>query len=153
MLVDHLQKSKERIQKFKETGDSQYIYQNEINKACFQYEMAYWDSTDLTTEKVPDEVNEVSIGHKRNSRFFVFAEISFFFKILLVTMWKLCSLEVIIKTCHSESKCFWEPKYVIIDYFRSYATIRSGWGDVISKGTAVILLSYYCCLKMNKNKS
>ena len=29
-------KSKERIQKFKETGNSIYTYQNELNKACFQ---------------------------------------------------------------------------------------------------------------------
>ena len=28
-------KIKERIQKFKETGDSQYIYQNKLGKACF----------------------------------------------------------------------------------------------------------------------
>ena len=28
-------KNKERIQKFKETGDSPYIYQNELDKACF----------------------------------------------------------------------------------------------------------------------
>ena len=27
--------NKERIPKFKETGDSWYIYQNELNKACF----------------------------------------------------------------------------------------------------------------------
>ena len=33
-------KSKERIQKFKETGYSQYIYQNKLNKACFQHDMA-----------------------------------------------------------------------------------------------------------------
>ena len=29
-------KNKERIQKFKETGDTSYIYKNEIDKACFQ---------------------------------------------------------------------------------------------------------------------
>ena len=34
-------KIKKRIQKFKETGDSQYIYQNEVGKACFQPHMAY----------------------------------------------------------------------------------------------------------------
>ena len=34
-------KNKERIQKFKETGDSQYISQNEFDKACFHYDMAY----------------------------------------------------------------------------------------------------------------
>ena len=28
-------KNRERIQKFKETGDSQYIYQNELYKLCF----------------------------------------------------------------------------------------------------------------------
>ena len=34
-------KNKERIQKCKETGDSRYIYQNELDKACFQNDMAY----------------------------------------------------------------------------------------------------------------
>ena len=28
-------KNKERIQKFKETGDLRYIYQNELDKVCF----------------------------------------------------------------------------------------------------------------------
>ena len=32
-------KDKERIQKFKETGDSRYIYQNELDKTCFQHYM------------------------------------------------------------------------------------------------------------------
>ena len=39
-------KNKERIQKFKETGDSRYIYKNELNKACFQHDMAYGDFKD-----------------------------------------------------------------------------------------------------------
>ena len=43
MFVDHLQKNKERIQKFKETGDSGYIYQNKLEKACFQHDMGYRD--------------------------------------------------------------------------------------------------------------
>ena len=34
-------KSKERIQKFKQTGDSRYIYKNELDIACFQHDMAY----------------------------------------------------------------------------------------------------------------
>ena len=72
---------------------------------------------------------------------------------LLVATWQLCPLEVIIETCHSESKCFLEPKYLIVDYFRSYATIKNGRGDMISKGAAIISLSYYYCLKINKNKS
>ena len=36
-------KNEERIKKFKETGDSRDIYQNELDKACFQHEMAYGD--------------------------------------------------------------------------------------------------------------
>ena len=33
-------KSKEKIRKFKETGDLWYIYQDELDKACFQHDMA-----------------------------------------------------------------------------------------------------------------
>ena len=29
---------KERIQKFKETADTKYIYKNELDKACFQHD-------------------------------------------------------------------------------------------------------------------
>ena len=35
-------KNKE-IQKFKQTGDSIYIYRNELDKDCFQHDMAYGD--------------------------------------------------------------------------------------------------------------
>ena len=44
-------KNKERIQKFKETGNSRYIYQNELDKPCFQYDMAYGYFKDLTIEE------------------------------------------------------------------------------------------------------
>ena len=40
-------KSKERIQKFKETGDTKYIYKNELDKTCFQHNMVYGDFKDL----------------------------------------------------------------------------------------------------------
>ena len=36
-------KNNEKIKKIKETGDSRYIYQNELDKACFQHDMAYGD--------------------------------------------------------------------------------------------------------------
>ena len=49
-------KSKERIQKFKETEDSQYIYQKALNKACFQYNMAYGDFKDLTRRTTSDKI-------------------------------------------------------------------------------------------------
>ena len=40
-------KNEERIQKFKETGDTSYIYKNELDKACFEHDMAYGDFKDL----------------------------------------------------------------------------------------------------------
>ena len=49
-------KNKERIQKFKETRDSQYIYQNELDKACFQQDMAYGDFIDLTRRTTSDKM-------------------------------------------------------------------------------------------------
>ena len=42
-------KNKERIQKFKETGDSRYIYRNEFDKPSFQHDMAYGDFKARTT--------------------------------------------------------------------------------------------------------
>ena len=56
MPVDHLQQNKERIQKFKETGDSWYIYQNKLDKACFQHDMAYGDFKDLTRRTASDKI-------------------------------------------------------------------------------------------------
>ena len=49
-------KSKERIKKFKETGDSRYIYQSELERACFQNDMAYGDFKDLRRITFADKV-------------------------------------------------------------------------------------------------
>ena len=49
-------KNKERIQKFKETGDTSYIYKNELDKACFQHYMAYEDFKDLKRRTFSDNV-------------------------------------------------------------------------------------------------
>ena len=49
-------KNKERIQKFKQTADSKYIYRNELDKACFQHDMAYGDFKDLTKRTAADKV-------------------------------------------------------------------------------------------------
>ena len=49
-------KNKERIQKFKETGDTKYIYRNELDKACFQHDMAYGDFKDLNRRTASDKV-------------------------------------------------------------------------------------------------
>ena len=49
-------KNKERIQKFKETGETSYIYKNELDKACFQHDMAYGDFKDLARRTASDKV-------------------------------------------------------------------------------------------------
>ena len=48
-------KNKERIQKFKETGNSRYIYQNELDKTSSQHDMAYRDFKDLTRRTASDK--------------------------------------------------------------------------------------------------
>ena len=45
-----------RIQKFIETGDSRYIYQTELDKACFQHDMAYGDFKDFTRRTASDKI-------------------------------------------------------------------------------------------------
>ena len=49
-------KNKERIQRFKETGDTGYIYKNELDKACFQHDMAYGDFKSLSKRTAADKV-------------------------------------------------------------------------------------------------
>ena len=54
MLVDHLLIIKKDFKKFKETGDSEHIYQNELHKACFPHDMAYRGFKDLTRRTASD---------------------------------------------------------------------------------------------------
>ena len=49
-------KNKERIKKFKEAGDSRYIYQNELDKVCFQDDMTYGNFKDLNRRTAADKV-------------------------------------------------------------------------------------------------
>ena len=46
-------KSKERIQKLKERGDTRYVYKNELDKACIQHDMAYGDLKTYREEQLP----------------------------------------------------------------------------------------------------
>ena len=45
----------ERIQKFKETGDTNYVFKNELDKACFVHDAEYSDSKDLTKRTIADK--------------------------------------------------------------------------------------------------
>ena len=41
-------RNKERTEKFMQTENTDFIYRNELDKACFQYDMAYGKSKHLT---------------------------------------------------------------------------------------------------------
>ena len=49
-------KNKEIVKKIKETSDSRYIYQDKLDKACFQHDMAYRDFKDLNRRTAADKV-------------------------------------------------------------------------------------------------
>ena len=49
-------KNKERIKKFMQSGNTDFIYKNELDKACFQHDMAYGKSKDLVKRTQSDKV-------------------------------------------------------------------------------------------------
>ena len=49
-------KNKERIRKFMQTGNTNFIYRNELDKACFQHDMAYGKTNDLAKRTQSDKV-------------------------------------------------------------------------------------------------
>ena len=49
-------KNKERIEKFMQTGNIDFIYKNELDKACFQHDMTYGKSKDLVKRTQSDKV-------------------------------------------------------------------------------------------------
>ena len=55
-LVDHLLKAKKEFKTLKETGDLRYIYRNELDKACFQHDMAYGNFKDFAKRTASDKV-------------------------------------------------------------------------------------------------
>ena len=49
-------KNKEKIQKLKQTRYSRHIYQNELDKTCFQHDMAYGDFKDLIIKTASEKI-------------------------------------------------------------------------------------------------
>ena len=68
-------RNKQRIQTFMQTGDTNYIYRNELDKTCFQHDMAYSKYKDFERRKQSDRVlkdkafqianNPKNDGHER----------------------------------------------------------------------------------------
>ena len=49
-------RNKGRIEKFMQTGNTDFIYRNELDKACFQHDMAYGKTKDLVKGTQSDKV-------------------------------------------------------------------------------------------------
>ena len=63
-------KTKERIKKFKQTGDSRYIYRNQLDKVCFQHDMAYGDFKDFKKRTAVDNVlRDKTFNIAKNSKY------------------------------------------------------------------------------------
>ena len=79
MLVVHLLKIKNS--KIKKTGDTSYIYKNELDKAGFQHDMAYGDFKDINRRTASDKIlwdkafniakNPKYDGHQRDINFLI----------------------------------------------------------------------------------
>ena len=56
----HVLKIRESIKWFKETENSRYIYQNELDKACFQHDIAYGDCKELNRREVANKAFNIA---------------------------------------------------------------------------------------------
>ena len=60
----------ERNQKFRETGDLQHLYKNELDKACFAHHAPCSDSKELTKRTISDKILKIRAYEiARNSGF------------------------------------------------------------------------------------
>ena len=63
-------KNKKRIEKFKKTGDTNYIYKNELDKVCFQHDMAYRDFKDIKRRTASDKIlRDKAFNIAKNSKY------------------------------------------------------------------------------------
>ena len=49
-------RQKDRINKFIQTGETSYIYKNELDKACFAHDAAYSDFKDIKNRTAADKI-------------------------------------------------------------------------------------------------
>ena len=83
-------KSKERFQKFKETGDLQYIYKNELDKISFQHDVDYGDFKDLTRRTASDKIlHDKAFNTAKNPKYDWYQRIigSWFIIFLIKNIW------------------------------------------------------------------
>ena len=70
MLVEHLLKTKKEYTNLNtETGDSIYICQNELNKACFWHNIAYGDFNDFPRGTAGKVLRDKAIFIVKNTKY------------------------------------------------------------------------------------
>ena len=63
-------RNKQRIQKFMETVNTNYIYRNELDKACFQHDMAYGKYKYLKRRTQSDkDLKDIAFENSRNPKY------------------------------------------------------------------------------------
>ena len=55
MLLDNSQKPNKEFRNTNYVGDTNYVYKNQLNKACLQYDVAYGDFKDLPRRTASDK--------------------------------------------------------------------------------------------------
>ena len=64
-------KNKKRIENFMQTGNTDFIYKNYLDKACFQHDMAYGESKDLAKRTQSDKVlRDISFEIASNPKYY-----------------------------------------------------------------------------------
>ena len=56
MLVVHLPETKKELKNFLHSRNTDFIYKNELDKACFEHDMTYGNSKDLAKRTQSDKV-------------------------------------------------------------------------------------------------
>ena len=62
-------KNKEKIKRFMQTGNIDYINKNELDKGCFQHDMAYGKYKDLAKRTESDVLRDKAFKTESNSEY------------------------------------------------------------------------------------
>ena len=60
-------KNKERIHKFMHTGNTDFIYKNDVDKACFQHDIAYSKCKEFTKRAQSEKAFKIASNPKHDS--------------------------------------------------------------------------------------
>ena len=99
-------KNKERIEKFMQTGNTNYIHKNDLGKACFQHNIAYGKFKDLAKRTQSDKVltdKAFQIAEKKQNMMDIKGDyLRWFASFLIKDLWSLIKKDLhkpIVRKC------------------------------------------------------